>query len=281
METQYPIIPFILGMTIELRYTDFSWVVSQIFAFIALVFMVWSFQERKKLKVMLLLGFGTFFLALSAFPLGNYTLASLFLLASIRNYVFWFFDWQGEKGKVIGRKNYYLYAIFFTLATIGYTAALSYQQEIAGMYWWRILLLFLTMVALIVVTAYFLYSDWRLGEDVDQVPRRIYYAFAIIFSSATVASTILLGHLGMAWWLEWLICVTLVGLIIGNVLRGQNVMRLSFVANRVFNIFNHVHFNNPIAVIIAVLAIGSNGVYYLRLLIEYLRKPDGPQASEV
>ena len=63
-----------------------------------------------------------------------------------------------------------------------------------------------------------------------------------------------------------MICLTLIGLTIGNVLKGQNVMRWSFVVNRFFNIYNHVYFGNAIAVIIAALAIGSNFVYYGRVL---------------
>ena len=186
------------------------WVVSQVFAFIALIFMVWSFQEKKKLKVMLLLGFGTFFLAVSASFLGNWTLAALFMQASIRNYVFWFFDWRVSRDKYM--------------------------------------------------------------------PRKYYNIAAVIFSVFIVASTIYLVHIvqvptsGII--IEWFICVTLIGLTIGNVLNGQNVMRLSFVVNRFFNIYNHVYFYNAIAVIIAALAIGSNGVYYIRLFVAKLRKSD-------
>ena len=186
------------------------WVVSQVFAFIALVFMVWSFQEKKKLKVMLLLGFGTFFLAVSATFLGNWTLAALFLQASVRNYVFWFFDWRVSRG--------------------------------------------------------------------IHVPRKYYNVAAVIFSTLIVISTVYLVHIlqvptsGII--IEWFICVTLIGLTIGNVLNGQNVMRLSFVVNRFFNIYNHVYFYNAIAVIIAALAIGSNGIYYIRLLVARLRKSE-------
>jgi hypothetical protein len=184
------------------------WILSQIFAFIALIFMVWSFQCKEKLNVMLLLGFGTFFLALSAAPLGNWTLASLFLQASVRNYVFFFFDLRRKKG--------------------------------------------------------------------IHVPQRYYTVAAVIFSSLIVLSTILFVHIMQVpitnYFVEWCIAATLVGLTIGNVLKGQNVMRLSFVVNRMFNIYNHVFFINAIAVIIAAMAIGSNGLYYLRLLLAWYRK---------
>jgi len=184
------------------------WILSQVFAFIALVFMVWSFQCKEKLNVMLLLGFGTFFLALSAAPLGNWTLASLFLQASVRNYVFWFFDWRVKRG--------------------------------------------------------------------IHVPRKYYNIAAVIFSTLIVFSTILFVHIMQVeitnYFVEWCIAATLVGLTIGNVLKGQNVMRLSFVVNRMFNIYNHVYFINAIAVIIAALAIGSNGLYYLRMLAAWRKK---------
>lgn len=195
---------------------DNIWRISQIFAFIALIFMVWSFQEKKKLKVMLLLGFGTFFLAISAAFLENWTLAVLFALASIRNYVFWYFDWKVSKG--------------------------------------------------------------------HHVPKSRYYLFAVIFIFATALSTALLWHYGMALWLEVLICATLIGLIVGNVLEGQNVMRLSFVFNRIFNIINHVYFGNVIAVIIAALAIISNGIYYFRMLMAWRRGENiqaGATAAEI
>ena len=191
------------------------WIVSQVFAFIALVFMVWSFQCKEKLNVMLLLGFGTFFLALSAAPLGNWTLASLFLQASVRNYVFWFFDWRVKLG--------------------------------------------------------------------IHVPRTYYNVAAVIFSTLIVFSTILFVHIMQVeitnYFVEWCIAATLVGLTIGNVLKGQNVMRLSFVVNRMFNIYNHVYFINAIAVIIAALAIGSNGLYYLRMLLAWRKKKKEEEAG--
>ena len=190
------------------------WIISQVFAFIALVFMVWSFQCKEKLRVMLLLGFGTFFLALSAAPLRNWVLASLFMQASVRNYVFFFFDWRVKRG--------------------------------------------------------------------IHVPRKYYNIAAIIFSAAIIASTIIMVHIMEVphtnLFVEWSIAATLVGLTIGNVLKGQNVMRLSFVVNRIFNIYNHVYFLNAIAVIIAALAIGSNGIYYLRMFFAW-RRGESIQAS--
>jgi peptidoglycan biosynthesis protein MviN/MurJ (putative lipid II flippase) len=61
-------------------------------------------------------------------------------------------------------------------------------------------------------------------------------------------------------------------LIIGNIQKGTNMMRLSYVANRFCNIVNHVVFANVVAVVIAVSAIISNAVYYLRLLNGKLRE---------
>jgi hypothetical protein len=192
------------------------WILSQVFAFIALVFMVWSFQCKEKLRVMLLLGFGTFFLALSAAPLANWVLASLFLQASVRNYVFFYFDWRVKRG----------------IAT----------------------------------------------------PRMWYNIAAVCFSVAIIASTIVMVHIMQVphtnLFVEWSIAATLVGLTIGNVLHGQNVMRLSFVVNRMFNIYNHITFLNAIAVIIAALAIVSNGVYYFRRLLAWIRKKQGKSAEE-
>jgi len=292
----WPRIPFVAGMEIVIQYDVTSWVVSQVFAFIALIFMVSSFQAKKKLNVMLLLGFGTLFLAFSAWPLANYTLAILFLLASIRNYVFWFFDWQSQRGQISSRKFYYTFTICFSVITLIYpiilgqvyvtaVAAVGAHDTVwrlfAGMDWWRILIICISLIALVISNFYFLLGDVKdvkkNGASAKEVPRKIYYVFAVIFSTATIMSTTLLGHVGYAWWLEWLICVTLVGLILGNVLRGQNVMRLSFVANRGFNIINHVAFDNPIAVIIASMAIVSNAIYYIRMLINHLKGGEGFQ----
>ena len=196
------------------------WIVSQVFAFIALVFMVWSFQCKEKLRVMLLLGFGTFFLALSAAPLQNWVLASLFMQASVRNYVFFFFDWRVKRG--------------------------------------------------------------------IHVPRTYYNVAAVIFSGAIIASTIIMVHIMQVphtnLFVEWSIAATLVGLTIGNVLNGQNVMRISFVINRMFNIYNHIYFLNAIAVIIAALAIGSNGIYYFRMFLAWRRGEDmqaGTSAADI
>ena len=195
-------------MTIDFQFDNPLWWTSQAFSFVALVFMVWSFQVKNKIILMLMLGLGTTFLAGSAAFLGNYTLAVLFGLAAVRNYVF-------------------------------------------------------------------SYLDWRVAKE-KYVPKGLNYFFAGVFTVATIASTVVLVHIMQVAtygaWLEWLICVTLIGLIIGNVLKGTNLMRLSFVANRAFNIINHVYFNNAIAVIIATLAIISNAVYYIRLLIEWLKK---------
>jgi len=180
-----------------------QWVVSQIFAFFALIFSIWAWQIKNKVRMMFFVGIFSALLAISASFLENYTLGVLFGLAAIRNFVFCYIDHRVAKG--------------------------------------------------------------------DNIPRWISYAFAALFAVATIASTIILVHIirvdTVGWWLEWLICVTLLGLIVGNVMEGTNLMRSSFIANRVFNIINHVYFVNIIAVIIAASAIGSNVVFYIRQFV--------------
>ena len=116
--------------------------------------------------------------------------------------------------------------------------------------------------------------DGRIAKG-EEIPKRVPYTFAGIFAFATIASTIILVYIvqvpSVGAWLEWLICVTLLGLIIGNVQEGTDLMRVSFIMNRIFNIINHAYFNNIIAVIIAVSAIGSNIIFYLRELIGSLK----------
>lgn len=188
----------------ELNFNDPIWVASQIFAFFALIFTIWAWQVKNKVKVLLLVGLFSMFLAISATLLKNYSLGVLFGIAAIRNFVFCFMDWRVSKGINV--------------------------------------------------------SKW------------LYYLFAGIFIVSTITATALLWETGMSLWLELCICVTLIGLIIGNVQKGTNLMRVSFMANRAFNIVNHLHFNNTIAVIIAIAAITSNVVYYIRQFFAWHKK---------
>ena len=185
-----------------------TWIWSQVFAFISLIFSVWSWQVKNKVRMMFLIGMFSAFLVMSAFLLINYTLALLFGLAAIRNFVFCYLDWRVEKGKYVAKWLPYFFAIFFASATIISTIVLVY-----------------------------------------------------IIQVDTVGA-----------WLEWLICITLLGLIMGNILKGTNLMRISFIANRTFNIINHYAFNNLIAVIIALLSISSIIIFYIRLLVEHMVK---------
>ena len=114
----------------------------------------------------------------------------------------------------------------------------------------------------------FCYLDGRVRKG-KKVYKWLPYSLAVVFAAATITATALLWHTGMALWLEVLICVTLLGLIAGNVLPGTNLIRISYIANRSFNIINHIYFNNVIAVIIAVSAITSNIVYYIRQFVAW------------
>ena len=120
----------------------------------------------------------------------------------------------------------------------------------------------------------FCYLDWRRSKE-KYVAKWLPYAFAVLFASATIISTVVLVHIlqvrTYAPWLEWLICITLLGLIIGNVLKGTNLMRISFIANRIFNIINHAYFANIIAVFIAASSIFSNILFYIREWIAHIR----------
>jgi len=184
----------------EINFSDPLWITSQVFAFLALIFSIWSFQVKNKIKMMLLIGLFSMFLAISASFLENYSLGALFGLAAVRNFVFCWLDWRESRGMRVLK-------------------------------WLR-------------------------------------YALAAVFAVATVTSTVILVYIigvrTVGPWLEWLICGTLLGLIVGNILEGTNLMRISFIANRAFNIINHIYFGNVIAVIIAVSAIGSNLVFYAR-----------------
>jgi len=125
----------------------------------------------------------------------------------------------------------------------------------------------------------FCYLDWRTSKG-KSVYKWLPYIFAGIFAASTIIATSLLWHTGMALWLELLICVTLLGLIIGNVRKGTDLMRVSFVANRSFNIINHMYFNNAIGVVIAISGIGSNVVFYIRQLVAWMKKRNELATSE-
>jgi len=191
----------------EFRFDDPLWITSQVLAFVALILSFWAWQIKEKIRLMIMVGTFSMFLAASAACLENYTLGVLFGLAGIRNYVFSYLDWRISKEKFVYKWLPIFFACVFVILTVGSTVVLVY---------------------------------------VFQVPTR-------------------------GAWLEWLICATLIGLIIGNIQTGTNLMRVSFIANRVFNIINHVFFNNIVAVIIAATAIGSNIIFYIRQLISWYK----------
>lgn len=205
LEYEYLLGPF-LGMYFPSRVPLSTWLVSQGFAFVSMIFSIWSWQVKDKVKMMFLLGMFTSFFVMSAFLLQNYTLAILFGLAAIRNFVFCYLDWRVAKGKHVAKWLPWMFAAFFAVTTIGSTIVLVYVIQVD-----------------------------------------------------TVGA-----------WLEWLIALTLLGLIAGNVLEGTHVIRASFVLNRTFNIINHIEFNNMVAVVIALLSIGSIFVFYIRMLTAWL-----------
>jgi len=183
----------------SIRPTEYMWWLSQAFALIAMVFFLWGWSVKNKTKVMVLIGIASAAMAGSAPFLGNYSLAVLFGLAAMRNFVFAYLDWRAIKEKHVAK--------------------------------------------------------W------------LPYLLAGIFAALTITATALLAHTGMALWLEWAICITLLGLIAGNVVKGSNVMRISFIFNRSLNIINHLYFGNLISVVIASLSICSIALYYIRILI--------------
>jgi len=189
------------------------WWVSQVFALIALVFFVWGWQIKNKITVMVLIGFASISLVVSAGFLENFSLSVLFGLAAIRNFVFAYLDWRTSKNRAL--------------------------------------------------------------------PKWINYTFAGVFATLTITAsvlfmTVLTPYVRIhSWWLEMLICVTLLGLIAGNVFKGTNLMRISFVLNRTFNIINYIFFANLIAIIVASISIGSILVYYIREFIAHNEKRKG------
>ena len=148
----------------------------------------------------------------------------------------------------------------------------------------------------------FSYTDWRKKKG-KHVAKWVPYFFAGVFATLTITATTLIltvfnpainsnapfmgarndaygnrvyGIPVSHWIVEIFICLTLLGLIVGNVLKGTHLMRVSFVFNRMFNIINHLYFGNVIGVIIASMAIGSNIVFYIRILVECQKKKKAP-----
>jgi len=194
------------------------WWVSQFFALICLVFFIWCFQVRNKIKMMTLTGVGCIAFAVSAALLQNFAVSGMFVLAGIRNFVFAYFDWRILKKKRMDKWLYYFFCGFFIATTIASTVVFNLNSVV-----------------------YFL-SGGALLEPLTPL------------------------------WLEIVITATLVGLIVGNILKGTNVMRISFIINRVFTIINHLVVGNLIGMIIAVCAIISNFVYYIKLFLDIKNK---------
>jgi len=121
----------------------------------------------------------------------------------------------------------------------------------------------------------FAYLDWRSAKG-KVVAKWLPYFLAGVFVVLTIAATVIFLTLpslqkyiafdGKGWWLEILICVTLIGLIIGNILQGTKLMRTSFMLNRGFNIISHIYFGNVFAIVTDAASILSNIGYYARVL---------------
>jgi|GEM_PF-583827 len=283
----------------SLQVTSWLWWLSQVFALIALISFIWSFQIKDKIKMMMLIGHASTSLVVSAAILGNFTLAVLFGLAAIRNYVFSYTDTRKKKGKHVAKWMPYLFAGIFATTTITATV------------------LFMTVFRVEVTQVYNIFyygGEIAFGEAGAEGVRRMYLNYATHGHSGyyyvqTVQSYFNFARNGSAnavemyiqgygyryvyltrwdggfmtpnyvrgvaisfWWVEIFICATLIGLIIGNILPGTLVMRLSFIGNRSFNIVNHLIFGNVIGVVIAATAIGSNLLFYVRMLQTHLKK---------
>jgi len=135
----------------------------------------------------------------------------------------------------------------------------------------------------------FSFIDWRVSKG-KPTARWISYVFCGFFIAANTLATILLVSLwpqltllkdevvtrGLPWGLglaiELIMSVTLTGLVLGNIMKGTDLMRVSFVVNRSFTIINHLFVNNLIGMVIAASAIISNIVYYIRFFINWIKK---------
>jgi len=263
--------------------TSWIWWLSQVFALIALVCFIWSFQIKDKIKMMLMIGHASTSLVVSAAILGNFSLTVLFGLAAIRNYVFSYTDWRKKKGKHVAKWVPLMFAGIFAAMTITTTVlfltVFSVQFEYIEGYGYALNLAQRVFETSCVPTDYYFYVDgirqyftWSWSSNhyvyVDGIRHYVYLTRSNGGNmTANVIRSVPIFRTGVAIsfvWVEILICATLIGLIIGNILPGTLVMRCSFIGNRLFNIINHVFFGNAIGVVIATMAIGSNVLYYVR-----------------
>ncbi|MCL2556015.1 MAG: YgjV family protein [Firmicutes bacterium] len=249
----------------SLQFDNWLWWLSQVFALIALISFIWSFQIKDKIKMMMLIGHASTSLVVSAAILGNFTLAVLFGLAAIRNYVFSYTDTRKKKGKHVAKWIPYVFAGVFATATITATV------------------LFMTVFRVEITQVYNAvhggYSYINFAAPGSENAYRMYiegygyrYVYLTRWDGGFMTPNYVRGVPISFWWVEVFICATLIGLIIGNILPGTLVMRLSFIANRGFNIVNHLIFGNIIGVVIAATAIGSNLLFYIRMLQTHLKK---------
>ena len=216
-------------------------------------------QIKDKIKMMILIGHASTSLVVSAAILGNLTLAVLFGLAAIRNYVFSYTDWRVKKGKHVAKWVPKVFAVIFAATTITATV------------------LFLTVFRIQFVTDEFgnyilIYATQATSSHYVYVDGVRQYVYLSRIDGGLMTANIVSGIPISFVWVEIFICATLIGLIIGNILPGTLVMRLSFIGNRVFNIINHLIFGNLIGVVIATMAIGSNLWFYIRILRTHLLK---------
>jgi len=268
--------------------TSWIWWLSQVFALIALVCFIWSFQIKDKIKMMLMIGHASTSLVVSAAILGNFSLTVLFGLAAVRNYVFSYTDWRKKKGKHVAKWVPLMFAGIFAAATITTTVlfltVFSVQFDYIEGYGYALNLAQRVFETSCVPTDYYFYVDgirqyftwsWSSTDYVyiyNSYGQSIRHYVYLTRSNggnmtANVVRSVPIFGTGVAIsfiWVEIFICATLIGLIIGNILPGTLVMRCSFIGNRMFNIVNHIFFGNAIGVVIAAMAIGSNVLYYVR-----------------
>ncbi|MCL2822171.1 MAG: hypothetical protein FWD86_03115, partial [Firmicutes bacterium] len=201
---------------------DPMWWTSQAFALVAFVCFIWGWQIKNKIRMMFLVGIASAALAVSASLVENWSLGALFGLAAVRNFVFCTLDWYDSVTKrVTGKGNgcaewtktqnpkvlnmfktkqplpswlRYMFAGFFAVATVTITT------------------LFLTVPALLEKVPFFAEANTYI-----MVGREKVWQTHIVPIEGAI--------------LEIGICLTLLGLILGNILSGTKLMRSSFVAN--------------------------------------------------
>jgi len=153
-----------LGMTIEVEL--WQWIVSQVFAFLALVAVVICFQLKNKVHTLIWLGICNAFYMISVMFLANWIIAVIVAIAMLRSFVF---AWIDSRKEPVNPKASLAVMFGFMFALVLFTVFMMIYLD----WWWIDLLLLASSIFII-------YGNWAKGIHILRISLLAYAALAII-----------------------------------------------------------------------------------------------------